>query len=94
MLFSIVFTYPKSENQNLFLVCNEGIQCTPKYFVIPFSPLAIVFDLVSCFRCSFTSFRIRTIWNTALESKWKDKSNDVKTFKNRTPTAREILKYV
>ena len=56
MLFSILFTYPKSENQNLVLACNEGVQCAPKYFVIPFSPLAIVFDFVSCFRCSFGDF--------------------------------------
>ena len=56
MFFSILFTYPKSENQNLLLACNEGIQCTPKYFVIPLPPLAIVFDFVSCFRCSFARF--------------------------------------
>ena len=58
MLFSILFTYPKSENQNLVLACNEGKQCALKYFVMPLSPLAIIFDFVSCFRCSFASFRI------------------------------------
>ena len=68
MLFSILFTYPKSENQNLVLVCNEGILSTPKYFLIHLPPLAIVFDFASCFRRSFVSFRSRTIWNMALES--------------------------
>ena len=72
MLFSILFTYPKSENLNLVLVCNEGIQCTPKYFVIPFHPLAIVFDFNLVFAI--------------------DESNDIKTFKNWTPTAQEFEK--
>ncbi len=42
MLFSILFTYPKCENQNLVLVCNEGILSAPNYFVIHLPPLAIV----------------------------------------------------
>ena len=49
---------------------------------------AIVFDFPFSFRYIFASFCSRTILNMALESLCKDKSNDIKTFKNRTPTKR------
>ena len=42
-------------------------------------PVRIFHDMF-CFRRSVESFCRRTVWNTALESYWKDKSNDIKTF--------------
>ena len=55
-----------------------------RFFMVAFRvqhkfPVRIFHDMF-CFRRSVESFCRRTVWNTALESYWKDKSNDIKTF--------------
>ena len=86
MFFSILFTYPKSENQILVLACNEGIQCAPKYFVIPLPPSPLFLTLCLVFAFTLQVFVVEQFGIQRWKANGKNNLMLKNRIKNRTPT--------